>query len=83
MNKTPQLIVVKRDSLVRVMETLRSIDEVRGFDNMDKLCGAVGAIKGILAGALPVTPQEEKQTELPVEEAVASVLDEAVKNGRL
>lgn len=51
-------ILVDRNVLIAIANTLRQIDDVKGFHNMDLLVSSVGALQDILKGSPAVNVSE-------------------------
>lgn len=59
-------IVVEKNALVMLNNTLRQIDKVEGFHNMDLLVGAVDALQKIILGSPAVyVPRPDENSTNP------------------
>lgn len=72
-----EFILIPKDILVSVIGTLKMIDQVRGYDNMDRLVGCVITLeKAIQQGGVTAVPNGNDKVEEDQHEHTEPYLDQ-------
>lgn len=56
-------LLIDVESLLGIIKVLRSIDGVNGFDNMNRLVGAVDLLQKLVINSPGVNPAEREENE--------------------
>lgn len=70
-------ILVDRNALMLAINTLRKIDDVHGFDNMDRLVGCVDALQKIVLNSPALNPPVANENPVMVDPELEAAAEAA------
>lgn len=70
-------LLIDVESLLGIIKVLRSIDGVNGFDNMNRLVGAVDLLQKLVINSPGVNPAEREENEQNVDPELKAAADAA------